>query len=130
MLLMSFFYFLDFRLWCICRRPSNNRFMICCDGCEEWFHGSCVNMTRKKAAEMKNVKWYCSTCRNSDEQPQEEQAEKPRTPPHASDQIVQKLPAKPRKRKASADLVSSKPLTVMPFSSFNPKPTKTSSFNS
>ncbi len=28
----------------------------------------------------------------------------------------------------SAVLVSSKPLTLMPFSSFNPKPTKTSSF--
>jgi hypothetical protein len=30
---------------------------------------------------------------------------------------------------ASADLVSSKPFKLMPFSSFNPKPTKTSSFN-
>ena len=34
------------RLWCICQKPHNNRFMICCDKCEDWFHGSCVGVTR------------------------------------------------------------------------------------
>lgn len=34
------------RLWCICRKPHNNRFMICCDVCEEWFHGKCVGITK------------------------------------------------------------------------------------
>lgn len=24
------------KLWCICNQPHNNRFMICCDTCEEW----------------------------------------------------------------------------------------------
>ena len=27
-------------LYCVCRRPfDEKRFMIGCDGCEEWFHG-------------------------------------------------------------------------------------------
>lgn len=34
------------RLWCICQKPHNNRFMICCDRCEDWFHGSCVGVTK------------------------------------------------------------------------------------
>ena len=34
------------RLWCICQKPHNNRFMICCDRCEDWFHGSCVGITK------------------------------------------------------------------------------------
>lgn len=34
------------RLWCICRQPHNNRFMICCDMCEDWFHGKCVHVTK------------------------------------------------------------------------------------
>lgn len=23
-------------LYCICRRPHDDRFMICCDACDEW----------------------------------------------------------------------------------------------
>jgi PHD-finger len=34
------------KLWCICRKPHNNRFMICCDKCEDWFHGQCVGITK------------------------------------------------------------------------------------
>jgi hypothetical protein len=34
------------RLWCICRQPHNNRFMICCDICQDWFHGKCVHVTK------------------------------------------------------------------------------------
>ena len=34
------------RLWCICKKPHNNRFMICCDSCEDWFHGKCVGITK------------------------------------------------------------------------------------
>jgi hypothetical protein len=34
------------KLWCICRQPHDDRFMIGCDSCEEWFHGKCVNVTK------------------------------------------------------------------------------------
>lgn len=54
------------RLWCICKQPHNNRFMICCDKCEEWYHGKCVNVSKAmgKVIEQENKKWYCPTCKN------------------------------------------------------------------
>lgn len=54
------------RLWCICKQPHNNRFMICCDKCEEWFHGTCVNVTKAqgKVFEEGNKKWLCPNCKS------------------------------------------------------------------
>jgi hypothetical protein len=55
------------RLWCICKQPHNNRFMICCDKCEEWFHGTCVNVTKAmgKEIERQKKKWLCPKCKTS-----------------------------------------------------------------
>lgn len=55
---------LFFRLWCICRQPHNNRFMICCDKCEDWFHGKCVNITKQMGTEMeqRGAEWVCPNC--------------------------------------------------------------------
>lgn len=38
------------KLWCICKQPHDDRFMICCDSCEDWFHGNCVGITKKQAS--------------------------------------------------------------------------------
>ncbi|XP_008203229.1 uncharacterized protein LOC100679883 isoform X2 [Nasonia vitripennis] len=53
------------RLWCICRQPHNNRFMICCDICQDWFHGKCVNVTKAMGEDMENkgVEWVCPNCK-------------------------------------------------------------------
>ncbi|RZF43446.1 hypothetical protein LSTR_LSTR001707 [Laodelphax striatellus] len=53
------------RLWCICQKPHNNRFMICCDSCEEWFHGKCVGITKAigKQIEQQGVEWRCPNCK-------------------------------------------------------------------
>ncbi|KAJ2947972.1 hypothetical protein O0L34_g9764 [Tuta absoluta] len=53
-----------YRLWCICRQPHNNRFMICCDGCEDWFHGKCVNITKAMGQQMEELgqEWRCPNC--------------------------------------------------------------------
>lgn len=53
------------RLWCICKTPHNNRFMICCDKCEEWFHGNCVNITKAMGREMEEqgIEWTCPSCK-------------------------------------------------------------------
>ncbi|KAG5678568.1 hypothetical protein PVAND_008231 [Polypedilum vanderplanki] len=55
------------RLWCICKQPHNNRFMICCDKCEEWFHGTCVNVTKNMGKEMEkqDIKWHCPNCKSN-----------------------------------------------------------------
>ena len=52
------------RLWCICRKPYNKRFMISCDQCQQWYHGSCVGVTKRQGKEMEkeNVEWKCSNC--------------------------------------------------------------------
>ena len=40
--------------YCLCRKPWQGRFMIQCDGCDEWFHGSCVDITPSDAL---NIDW-------------------------------------------------------------------------
>merc|ERR1719210_245763 len=52
------------RLWCICQKPHSNKFMICCDGCLDWFHGSCMGITKAqgKEMEMAGKDWKCPEC--------------------------------------------------------------------
>ena len=52
------------RLWCICQKPHNNRFMICCDTCLNWFHGICVGITKAQGKEMElaGKDWKCPGC--------------------------------------------------------------------
>ncbi|XP_053551421.1 CXXC-type zinc finger protein 1 [Bombina bombina] len=48
-------------VYCICRKPDINCFMIGCDHCNEWFHGHCINITEKMAKAIRE--WYCQQCR-------------------------------------------------------------------
>lgn len=45
--------------------------MICCDTCEDWFHGKCVGITKAMGEQMeaRSVEWNCPPCRkkNSEE---------------------------------------------------------------
>ena len=52
------------RLWCICRQPHSNRFMICCDHCDDWFHGTCVGVSEKRGQEIQksDEDWKCPPC--------------------------------------------------------------------
>ncbi|XP_062842379.1 CXXC-type zinc finger protein 1b isoform X2 [Trichomycterus rosablanca] len=51
-------------LYCICRKPDINCFMIGCDNCNEWFHGHCINVTEKMAKGIRE--WYCQKCQDID----------------------------------------------------------------
>uniref|UniRef100_A0A8C1IUK1 CXXC-type zinc finger protein 1 n=1 Tax=Cyprinus carpio TaxID=7962 RepID=A0A8C1IUK1_CYPCA len=51
-------------LYCICRKPDINCFMIGCDNCNEWFHGHCINVTEKMAKAIRE--WYCKQCQEMD----------------------------------------------------------------
>ena len=42
----------DIGKFCICREPDTGTFMIQCDECREWFHGSCVGVTEVMAKGM------------------------------------------------------------------------------
>ena len=45
--------------YCICRRPYEG-FMIGCDGCEEWYHGSCIGISEAQAERCD--KYVCVRC--------------------------------------------------------------------
>ncbi|KAM6167186.1 CXXC-type zinc finger protein 1 isoform 4-T4 [Erethizon dorsatum] len=51
-------------IYCICRKPDINCFMIGCDSCNEWFHGDCIRITEKMAKAIRE--WYCRECREKD----------------------------------------------------------------
>ena len=38
--------------------------MICCDQCGEWYHGSCVGVTKNEGKKIaaSNQQWMCSVC--------------------------------------------------------------------
>jgi COMPASS component SPP1 len=51
----------DGEVFCICRKGDNHTWMIACDGgCDEWFHGNCVNI-KERDGELID-KYICPTC--------------------------------------------------------------------
>ena len=52
-------------VWCICRKPHGGRFMICCDKCNEWFHGSCVkvSLAEGKLMAKSGAEYICPKCK-------------------------------------------------------------------
>ncbi|KAF1843199.1 uncharacterized protein K460DRAFT_378397 [Cucurbitaria berberidis CBS 394.84] len=51
----------DHNLYCLCRKPDNHRWMIGCDGgCDDWFHGDCINM--KQSEEALVDRFICPNC--------------------------------------------------------------------
>ncbi|XP_016521635.1 CXXC-type zinc finger protein 1a isoform X1 [Poecilia formosa] len=51
-------------VYCVCRKPDINCFMIGCDGCTEWLHGRCVGVSEKAAKAIRV--WFCPSCRDRD----------------------------------------------------------------
>ncbi|XP_041953519.1 CXXC-type zinc finger protein 1a isoform X1 [Alosa alosa] len=49
-------------VYCVCRKPDINCFMIGCDNCNEWFHGNCIGISEKMAKAIRE--WYCEKCRS------------------------------------------------------------------
>ncbi|KAF0910136.1 hypothetical protein E2562_001355 [Oryza meyeriana var. granulata] len=45
-------------LYCICRKPYDNRAMIACDQCDEWYHFDCINLHGPPPET-----FYCPACR-------------------------------------------------------------------
>ncbi|CAG0922204.1 unnamed protein product [Notodromas monacha] len=55
-------------LFCLCKTPyDNQKFYIGCDFCENWYHGSCINVTPAQATTMKQYK--CPECQAKETKP-------------------------------------------------------------
>ena len=50
------------------------RFMICCDTCEDWFHGNCVGITvaQGKRMEREGKDYVCPLCLEKEQKTKEE----------------------------------------------------------
>ena len=53
----------DSTVYCLCREPWQGRFMIQCDGCDEWFHGACVDITPPEALSIDE--YQCGKCKRN-----------------------------------------------------------------
>ncbi|KAH8312444.1 hypothetical protein KR044_010768 [Drosophila immigrans] len=96
------------KLWCICRQPHNNRFMICCDLCEDWYHGTCVNVTKAMGLEMeqKGVDWKCPKCVKRQEEKNQPRITDMLLPKHSSGELTESeasLPKQPNETKPTTD---------------------------
>mmetsp|Transcript_5259 Transcript_5259/g.7657 ORF Transcript_5259/g.7657 Transcript_5259/m.7657 type:complete len:594 (+) Transcript_5259:1165-2946(+) len=45
---------------CHCGGANDGRFMLCCDKCDKWFHGDCVNVQEEDSIKITN--WICPDC--------------------------------------------------------------------
>lgn len=50
--------------YCLCRGSDDHRWMICCEFCDDWFHGECIKMT-KEVGENLIEKFVCPNCTDS-----------------------------------------------------------------
>ena len=49
------------KIYCICKQPyDENKTMIGCDKCDDWFHLECLNLKNFPNAK----KWYCKRCKS------------------------------------------------------------------
>ncbi|OAA60652.1 Zinc finger, FYVE/PHD-type [Cordyceps fumosorosea ARSEF 2679] len=47
--------------YCLCQGPDDHRWMICCEGCDDWFHGECIDLS-KEVGENLIEKFICPRC--------------------------------------------------------------------
>lgn len=55
----------DVNVFCLCRQPEDERFMVCCDKCDEWFHAECINMSEEEIEtymDDPDLEFICQLC--------------------------------------------------------------------
>jgi len=55
-------------VFCVCEMPYNpDKFMVCCDACEDWYHPECLHLTRKQVQAVPCGQWSCPDCKKKQE---------------------------------------------------------------
>ncbi|KAI4966199.1 hypothetical protein ZWY2020_042045 [Hordeum vulgare] len=80
-------------LYCICRKPYDNRAMIACDQCDEWYHFDCINLCGPPpktfycpACSPNNGEGFISLPRSAREEDRSSAEAGPHTPPASGDE--------------------------------------------
>eukprot|EP01088_Endostelium_zonatum_P005936 TRINITY_DN1795_c0_g1_i2.p1 TRINITY_DN1795_c0_g1~~TRINITY_DN1795_c0_g1_i2.p1 ORF type:complete len:897 (-),score=242.86 TRINITY_DN1795_c0_g1_i2:5-2695(-) len=68
-------------------------FMIGCDGCENWFHGTCVGVTPKEAEKLKA--YHCPECRKKNRRKETRDEDESKSKPDSKPGTVNKPQKKP-----------------------------------
>lgn len=51
-------------LYCLCKQPyDESQFYICCDKCQDWFHGRCVGIVQSEAEFIDE--YVCPACQKN-----------------------------------------------------------------
>ena len=55
----------------LANKRLTRRFMICCDSCEEWYHGDCVGISLERGRQMEKASedYTCVKCQKAKEKP-------------------------------------------------------------
>jgi len=78
-------------VYCKCEMPYNpDDLMVQCEGCKDWFHPSCVDMTIEQAKKVE--RFFCSDCSSEDEE------KKSRNSNAVSQPVENKVESKRRKK--------------------------------
>lgn len=66
--------------------------MICCDTCEDWFHGKCVGITKALGEQMEArcVEWNCPPCRKKKTEEARKKPDEDKTNKKLDEEIIKK----------------------------------------
>ena len=55
------------KLYCVCRQPyDDTKHMLQCDYCQEWYHLSCIGLSKDELTKFEESKFKCPVCNGAD----------------------------------------------------------------
>lgn len=85
--------------------------MICCDTCEDWFHGKCVGITKALGEQMeaRGVEWNCPPCKKKKTEEARKKAEEDKSNKKLEEEKKKRAGSKTPIKKSSESKVTKTP---------------------